>query len=117
MIKNLAAIVILLFSGGCTTLKPVELPPEDLQGKILAGEIIEKGDTVKVVTREGKQYRFRVTVITDHFIAGEDVKVSIDDIIAVETREFSGGKTSLLMGGTLLWMYIILLSIPVVVAI
>ena len=113
--KLLTLALLILFATGCTSLKPVELAPETLQEKILSGNIVNVGDRVKVVTADGVRSEFKVTAINENHILGKDIDIPIRDIVALETREFSGGKTSALVGGSLVWMYIILLSIPAIV--
>jgi len=109
------AIFVLLIMTGCTSLQPIELSPEELQNKIVTDQVVAAGDRVKIVTRDGTQHQFKVVAIDNDTIAGKDISIPIGDIIALETREFSGGKTSLLVGGTMLWMLIILISLPAVV--
>lgn len=109
------AVLVLLIASGCTTSKPVELAPEQLHERIFTEDIIQVGDDVRIVTSDGINHKFKVTAITENHILGKDIDIPIVDIVALETREFSGGKTSLLVGGTVLWMVFILLSIPAIV--
>lgn len=103
--KSLLVIILALVGSGCTTLKPVEMSPEELQQKVAAGEIIEVGDRVKVVTSDGVVHKFVVTEVAADRVSGKDIDLPIADIIAVETREFSGGKTTALVaGGTLIYV-------------
>ena len=108
-------VLMLLIASGCTTSKPIELAPEQLQERISTEDIIQVGDNVNIVTSDGVSHKFKVTAITENHILGKDIEIPIMDIIALETRAFSGGKTSLLVGGTVLWMVFILLSIPAIV--
>ena len=111
MIQYARCFVLLLaclLATGCSTLKPVEMPPEEVQLKIAAGELIEVGDTVKIATSDGEVKSFKVTGITDALVSGDGVEVPIDEIVAVETKEFSVGKTAALAGGTVvLWAVIV----------
>ena len=105
--KALLIIAIFITTSGCTTLKPVEMSPEELQGRIAAGEIIEVGDRIKVVTSDGTVHKFEVSGISSDRVSGKDVELPVTDIIAVETREFSGGKTTALVaGGTLIYILV-----------
>lgn len=109
-------LVFFVFSlFGCTSIKPVELPPEKLQERILNGSLVGVGDKIQVVTSGGVHSSFEVTAIDSETISSKDQKIYIKDIIALETKSFSGGKTSALVGGTLIWLYVILLSIPAIV--
>ena len=107
MMKLLAIISMFLIFGGCATMKPIELTPEQLHGKIFTGDIVKVGQSVKIVASDGTHHEFKVTEITDTHIFGKDkryanydkdVDMPIKDIVALETQEFSGGKTALLVG-------------------
>jgi len=98
--KIISTFIVILLITGCTTLKPVEMSPEQLHARISAGEVLNEGDKVKIVTTDGKIHQFEVTDINDTSIVGDDVEVRIVDIVALETREFSGGKTAALVGGS-----------------
>jgi hypothetical protein len=96
---------VIFFASGCTTLKPVKMSPEVLQQKIAAGEVIEVGDKVKVVTSDGTVHRFKVTESATDQVSGKGIEVPIADIVAIETREFSGLKTGVLIaGGSLVYV-------------
>jgi len=95
--KLLMTIFILLIASGCTTMKSVELSPEQLHGQIYAGDITQLGNNVKIITSDGMHYKFKVTAITENSIVGENVNIPIMDIVAIETREFSSGKTTALI--------------------
>ena len=91
---------------GCTTLKPVELSPDQLQNRIPAGEIIQVGNSVVLTTADDNQHKFKVTSITNNYVAGKNVEVPIADIVAVGTRETSTVKTLALVGGSILALYV-----------
>ncbi len=99
--------LVIPVASGCTTLQPVEKSPEQLHERIFADNIIDVGDSVKIVTSDGANYKFKVAAVTADHIAGKDIEVPIEDIIAVETREFSGGKTTALAAGGLALVYVI----------
>jgi len=105
--KLISMIIIILVASGCTTLKPVEMSPEQLHDRISAGEVIEVGDSVKIVTTDGETHKFKVSAITADGIAGKGIEIPIADIVAVETREFSGGKTTALAVGSGVLLYVI----------
>ena len=98
--KLVSVFLLILLATGCSTLKPVEMTPQQLQQRISAGELISVGDTVKIATSKGEVHNFEVTDITDEQIRGDDIDIPIDEVVAVETREFSAGKTAALAGGT-----------------
>ncbi len=113
--KIFFTLFILLTLAACSTTKPIELAPEELQQKIISGNIVNQGDHVKIVTRDGLHHDFKVKSVSQTDISSADFSIPIDQIVALETKKFSGGKTSLLVGGTLAWIYIILISIPAIV--
>jgi hypothetical protein len=53
----LAALVLLCCT--CTTLRPTEASPEELQRLIAHDNLIEPGDRVRLVTADGTVYKFR----------------------------------------------------------
>jgi hypothetical protein len=97
----LAVLIVALASSACTTLRPTEATPEELQRQLLFGELIQPGDRVRLVTADETVYEFRVAEIDleSGFVIGRDERVPIAEIVAVETREVSTGKTALLIGG------------------
>ncbi len=99
--------LVIPVASGCTTLQPVEMSPEQLHERIFTDNIIEVGDSVKIVTSDGASHKFKVSAVTADHIAGKDIEVPIGDIIAIETREFSGGKTTALTAGGLALVYVI----------
>ena len=108
--KLISAVVVVLILSGCSTMTPVEMSPDQLHDQIFAGDVLSVGEKVKIVTVDGKTHKFKVSSITDVSIIGDDIEVPIADIIAVETKEFSGGKTAVLAGSTLL-IYVLIASI------
>lgn len=97
--KYIALVLALLvfFTSGCTSLNPIELAPEQLREKVLTDNIIHVGDKVNIVTSDGIRHVFKVTLITEDQIIGEDNSVPIIDIIALEIRSVSGVKTAVLL--------------------
>lgn len=96
-----AVLIGALASSACTTLKPTEATPEELQRELLSGTLLQPGDRVRLVTADETVYEFRVTELdVEHgIVIGRDERVAVADVVAVETREVSMGKTALLIGG------------------
>jgi hypothetical protein len=92
-------------------MQQVELPPEELQAQIRQGTLIQPGDRVRLVTEDEQEYRFEVTSVDRQSIGGDGIRVPIDEVIAVRTREFSTGKTALLAAGTAGTVYLVILGI------
>lgn len=93
------ALAAVLAAGGCTSFKTVELPPGTLKEEIVAGNVVKPGDRIRVTRRVGEPVSFRVTGIRDGLLLGEGVSVAIEEIEALESREYSAGKTVALVGG------------------
>jgi len=106
-------LVVLLLIQGCSTVRPVEMTPEVLQQKIESTKLIEVGDSVEIVTADGQKYKFDVTKVDKEQVIGKDVAIPIKDIVALHTREFSGGKTALLVGTTAVTVWMILSALSV----
>jgi len=107
-------LVFLAVNSACTTLQPTEATAGEIQRLILAEGILEPGQRVRLVTRDETEYEFRVTAIDagNGIVLGKDVAVPIDEIVAVETREISAGRTALLTGG-LAWGIGIIIAIAI----
>ena len=105
--KLISTIIVVLVATGCTSLKSIEMSPEQLQERIVAGDVIKVGDDVRIFTEDGENHEFKVTAISDDQVSGSDGTVSVGDIVALETREFSGGKTALFAGSSLALVLVI----------
>lgn len=105
--KLISILFVLLVASACTSMKVVEMSPGQLQQKVSAGEIVKVGDIVQIATADGQTHKFKVTAITADLVSGKHIAVPVADILAVKTREFSGGKTTLLAAGGIGLMYII----------
>lgn len=114
--QQVISILVTMNLVGCTSLQPIEAQPGALQDRIRHEQLVEVGDRVKVFTDDGKEHQFQVTSIDTNHINGEGVTIPVDSITALETREISIGKTSLLAGGTIGIAFILFLVIvaPVV---
>ena len=110
--KFISVSLVILLMSGCSTVKPVEMTPEQVQQKISAGELIAVGDKVKVATTDDEVYDFKVTAVTNQQILGDEIKIPIDKVVAIETKRFSAGKTAALAGGTVvLWAIIVAVAL------
>ena len=110
--KLICALLSILLMAACSTVKPIEMTPEQVQQKISAGEIVAVGDKVRVATSDGEVYNFKVTALTTQQIMGDEIKIPIDEVVAIGTREFSAGKTTALAGGTVvLWAIIVAVAL------
>jgi hypothetical protein len=117
IIQKSILIVVIIHLIGCTSLQPIETGPDELHYKIRHENVVNIHDWVRVITEDEKEYRFQVTAIDEQVIRGDDVvnnivvSVPIDNIVALETQDFSIGKTSLLVGSTFVAGYLLLVII------
>jgi hypothetical protein len=107
-------LVLVSLTQGCSTVRPVEMTPEALQQQIESTKLIEVGDSVEIVTADGQKYKFDVTKVDKEQVLGKDVAIPIKDIVALHTREFSGGKTALLVGTTAVSAWLILTALSLI---
>jgi hypothetical protein len=96
-----AVLLGALASSACTTLGPKLATPKEVPCQLLPGELLQHGDRVTLVTSDEIVYELPATEIDfeQGFVIGPEEQVPIADIVAVETRELSMGKTALLAGG------------------
>jgi len=132
-------LIISIFLTGCTHLKPVEMNSKTLQDNIRNGELIEEGDRVRVITKDGSSHILTVTAISERVLKGdlegtgapgtwtgsEDgvymevpaeptvIEILIDDIVLVEEEKISEGKTILAVGGGIVLIPIVGFAIMV----
>jgi len=107
-------LACLLVSSACTTLQPTEASPEELQRLILSEDLLEPGQRVRLVTADEVVHEFRIAEIDLErgVVMGDDEAVLISEVVAVETREVSVGRTALLTGGLVYGIgYIIAIAI------
>jgi len=111
--KQVILAIVVLLSCACTTLQPTAASPEELEHMVTHENLLEPGDRVRLVTADGAVYKFRVREIdlVNGMIVGPKESVPIKDIVAVETREVSIGKTAVLTGGLVGGLYLLLLSV------
>ncbi len=97
---RLITLLLVVSLCACATYRPVELSERELQSKIRSEQLIKTGDNVKLFTSDGKKHHFTVKYVNDEIVEGSRTSIRIDDIVALETGTFSGGKTALFVGGT-----------------
>jgi hypothetical protein len=84
-----------LLGSGCTTIHPTDASPAEIQRLIIAEGLLAPGDKVRLVTADDALHEFRITGINldEGSVHGKDDQVRIEEIIAVQTRDFAFGKT------------------------
>ena len=101
-------MVGLLIAGctGCTSLRWVDAPPQDLRDSIRQGGLVQRGDQVVAVTRDGESVGLEVAAVNRGFIHGRrpaaeaasQVSVEIDEIVALRKRGVDVRRTVLAAG-------------------
>ena len=107
---NLVGCMMMIISllSGCTTLQPMAEDAESLRNELRSGEVVEPGDKVRVVTRDGLSRLLIVTSLDQFFLKGHPegvetvdavVSIPIDDIVFMEGKRVSAEKTVAYTGG------------------
>ena len=107
-VAPIALMVGLVIAGctGCTSLRWVDAPPQDLRDSIRDGSLVHRGDQVVAVTRDGESVGMEVAAVNRGFIHGQrpaaeeasEVSVEIDEIVALRKRGVDVGRTVLALG-------------------
>jgi hypothetical protein len=70
----LISMFLALMTCGCTTVQTSDLPPDELQKQIAAGQLAEPGDHVTLTTTQGITYDLEITQVSKERIEGvEDI--------------------------------------------
>jgi hypothetical protein len=113
MMKYLTIVSVLVIVSGCTTLRTVELEPDELHQQISAGKITHVGDRIQVVTSDGMRHEFTVEAVTESRIMGrktiltgdrteyQDIDIPIKDIVTLKIRVEDEKKSLALVGGSI----------------
>ena len=90
-----------LLLSACTTFRPVIGTQEEVQRRILDGELFAAGDRARLTTADGQVHEMRVESVTldNGTISGGGDAVQIRDVVAVQQRVRAPGKTWGLVGG------------------
>ena len=98
MLASLLVCSVALGGSGCTSMKTIR-PALDPAAPPFAR--IERGDTVVVHMRDGREVRFVVEQVDgDALVAPGGVRYTRADMASVQRRSLSGWKTGLLVVGS-----------------
>ena len=111
LVKIISWLVLVLYVTGCSSMQPVEMSQEELRESITAGEVFAEGKNARIFTEDETEHRIKVREVTDDMVIGEQTEVPIEEIVAVETKQFSGGRTLLLGAAYVGVMYFIALAV------
>jgi len=81
--KWFTAWAIIIALTGCTTLRPIDGSPTELQQFINSGELLKPGDRVRIVTADKKSHRFTITKIAGGVMLGPNESVPVDEVITL----------------------------------
>ena len=87
--------IALIFTLSCTSTKVHPIPPTLPQEKVHG---IKVGDTVKITTYSGEQYKFKVENLTQEEIEGEGHTIALIDIESIKKVRFTGKKIAAALG-------------------
>ena len=97
--RRLIILIAVISFAGCTTLRPIEGTLPELQQRITSDGLLKTGDRVLIVTTDNKSHKFKVTGIRSGVIEGKATSIPVDQVVSVQRREFSTGKTVVLIAG------------------
>jgi hypothetical protein len=84
----------------CTAFRPIEGSSDEIQGRVLSGELLAVGERVRLVTSDGRQHRFRIVDVdpVQDVVSGRNDRVRISQITDLARREVSWLRTGALIG-------------------
>lgn len=91
----LTAVVLV----GCSAYRPVALSPAGADDGVSAPAAVQPGDRVRVTLTSGQRVAFSVVEVREDALVGESVVIPYETIEALESSEFSQGRTAVLAGG------------------
>ena len=98
----LAVLALAALAGGCTTLKAVDLPPQELRDALRNGEVASRGEMVVLVTanREHAMEFLEVDAAADVVRGRADdgtmVSVAVEDVVVLRSVDAAVGRSTLL---------------------
>jgi hypothetical protein len=86
--KWFTACLLIIAAAGCTTMRPIDGSPTELQQFINSGDLLKPGDRVRIVTADDKAHRFVVTKVDAGLIVGINESILVDQVMYLEKRQF-----------------------------
>lgn len=87
-LMTVTMLMMFMLLTGCRTMRAVEHGDwSSLKGRV------EAGDTVEVVTTDGRVEKFVVTEVTPDALVGADTRIARDDISRLQVSEVHKGRT------------------------
>lgn len=109
--------------AGCTTLQPMADNAETLRNELRSGEVVEPGDKVRVVSRDGLSRLLIVTSLDQYSLKGHPegvetddavVTIPIDNIVFMEGKRISVGETAAYTGGATVGVVATVIAIVII---
>ena len=100
--SGVLAVLTLAALAGCTTLKAVDLPPEQLRNALRNGEVAPHGETVVLVTANSEhtvefvEVDVAADVVRGRADDGAMAAVAVEDIFFLKLKEEAAGRSTLL---------------------
>ena len=101
-------LILGCLTAGCTAMQPLADDARTLRTELRDGETVRPGDSVRVVTRDGLSRYLVVTALDQNTLKGRPegvktttavVSIPIDDIVFMEGKKVSVGKTAAYASG------------------
>jgi PBP1b-binding outer membrane lipoprotein LpoB len=87
-------LIVAFMLVSCTSYNAVKLPDHRYSD-------LNEGDTVKIVTKDGRDLTFQIMAISSEAIIGKDQHILFSEIVTVKKKQVSVGKTVGLVAGIL----------------
>lgn len=87
--KWIMVSLLLFIVSGCTTLRRVDGTPVELRQSIAAGELLDPGDRVLIVTEDANSHHLTVIRVEAGLIVGRNESVPVDQVRYLEIRQIS----------------------------
>lgn len=140
LVRTAIAAFAVLASCSCSTVKTVDLPPDQLHEQIASGQLVHGGDSVTITTLDGSRHDLQILEVSDDSVRGEEtyvpevavvdehtleqtqvtetrvIEIPVADIVSIESREptaigAAGVAAGALAGMVALW-YLLLIALP-----
>ena len=85
--KFLTACLLIISVTACTTLRPNDGSPIELQQFINSGGLLSPGDRVRIVTADENVHCFAITKVGAGLISGANELVAVDQVVSLEVAQ------------------------------
>jgi hypothetical protein len=85
--KRFTAWALIIAVTGCTTMRPIDGNPTELQQFINSGELLKPGDRVRIVTADERVHRFAISKVEAGLIVGPNESVPVERVMSLEVEQ------------------------------